>query len=171
MKSWKIELISLWQVALTFFKPNGMTTYLEVPKAPGQRNVVLGTSSSTMKIWLYPEYLSSILRYSKPSNEATRISATGIGYSSFGVVAFKSPKSMQTLKAQFFIITGTIFPIHSTYLVMQMNLHLRSLSISSLIFDGISGAKRLGVYLTGFLLCFIGSFNSTKFPLNPGISR
>src|SRR3954470_7756108 len=103
--------------------------------APGQRKVVLDASSSAMKIWLYPEYPSNILRYSKPAAESTNISATGMGYSSLGVAALRSQKSMHTLNEPFFLITDTILAIHSTYLVVLMNLHRRSLSTSALIFE------------------------------------
>src|SRR3954467_7621368 len=103
--------------------------------APGQRKAVLGTSSSAMKIWLYPEYLSNMLKYSKPAAESTSISATGMGYSSLGVAALRSRKSMHTLNEPFFLITGTILAIHSTYLVVWMNLQRRSLSTSALIFE------------------------------------
>lgn len=51
-----------------------------------------------------------------------------------------------------------------------MNLHMRSLLIYSFIFNKIFGAKCLGVCLIGFSPSFIGTFNSTKFLLNPRIS-
>lgn len=100
-----------------------------------------------------------MLRYSCPAAESTSISTIGIGYSSFGVATLKSLRSMQTLKVSFFLTTGTILTIHSTYLAVWMKLHLRSLSTSSLIFDRTSGAKLLGVYLMGFFPVFMGSFS------------
>src|SRR4051812_22650164 len=103
--------------------------------APGQRNAVLDTSSSAMKIWLYPEYPSNMLRYSKPTAESTNISATGMGYSSLGVAALRSRKSIHTLNEPFFLITGTILAIPSTYLVVWINLQRKSLSTSALIFE------------------------------------
>src|SRR4051812_34878792 len=115
-----------------------------------------------MKIWLYPEYPSNILRYSKPADESTNISATGIGYSSLGVVAFRSRKSIHTLKEPFFLITSTILAIHLTYLAFLMNLQRRSLSTSALIFERISGGNLLEVCLMGFFPSFIGNLNSTK---------
>src|ERR1051325_8069255 len=101
---------------------------------PGHLKAVLGTSSSTMKIWLYPEYPSNILRYSKPVAESISISTIGLEYSSLGVAVFKSLKSMQVRKEPFFLITGTMLESHSTYHVVLINLHRRSCSTSAFIF-------------------------------------
>src|SRR3954467_4450853 len=95
-----------------------------------------------------------MLKYSKPAVESTSISATGMGYSSLGVAALRSRKSMHTRKEPFFLITGTILAIHSTYLVVWMNLQRRSLSTSALIFEWISGANLLGVCLIGHRIFF-----------------
>src|SRR4051812_23414084 len=100
---------------------------------------------------------------------STNISVTGIGYSSLGVSAFKSRKFIHTLKEPFFLITDTILAIHSTYLVVLMNLQQRSLSTSVLIFERISGANLLGVCLMGFFPSFIGNLNSTSSLSKPGI--
>src|SRR4051812_19731529 len=101
---------------------------------------------------------------------STNISVTGIGYSSLGVATFRSQKFIHTLKEPLFLITCTILAIHSTYLVVLMNLQQRSLSTSALIFERISGANLLGVCLMGFFPSFIGSFNSTRSLPKPGIS-
>src|SRR6187399_3585557 len=111
-----------------------------------------------------------MLKYSNPAAESINISATGIGYSYFGVALFKSLKSMHTLREPFFLITGTILANHSTYLAVLINLLLSSLSISSLIFDIISGANLLGNCFTGLLSGRTGSSCSTNFLLKPGIS-
>ncbi|KAK2395908.1 hypothetical protein QL285_057598 [Trifolium repens] len=111
-----------------------------------------------------------MLKNSKPAAESINISATGMTYSSLGVALFKSLKSMHTLSVPFFLITGTIFANHSTYLAVLINLLLSSLSISSLILDIISGANLLGNCFTGFFPALIGSLNSTISLFSPGIS-
>src|ERR1051325_7951156 len=113
---------------------------------PGHLKAVLGTSSSLMKIWLYPEYPSNILRYSKPAAESISISAIGMEYSSLGVAVFKFLKSMQIRKEPFFLMTGTMLASHSTYLVVLINLHRMSRSTSAFIFERIVGANHLGIY-------------------------
>src|SRR3954471_21475746 len=55
-----------------------------------------------------------MLKYSNPAAESTSISATGMGYSSLGVAALRSRKSMHTLNEPFFLITGTILEICHT---------------------------------------------------------
>src|SRR4051812_13818445 len=77
----------------------------------------------------------NMLKYSNPAAESTSISAVGMGYSSLGVAALRSRKSMHTLNEPFFLITGTILAIHSTYLVVRINLQRKSLSTSVLIFE------------------------------------
>jgi hypothetical protein len=49
------------------------------------------------------------------------ISATGIGYSSFGVALLRSLKSTQTRHRPSFFCTGTTLEIHSAYLQALIN--------------------------------------------------
>lgn len=71
-------------------------------------------SSSAIKIWLYPNYSSNILRHSKHAVESTNIFVICIEYSFLDVALFKSLKSIHTLIVPFFFITSIMFANHST---------------------------------------------------------
>jgi hypothetical protein len=72
------------------------------------------------------------LRILLPAATLINVSATGIGYSSFGVALLRSLKSTQARHRPSFFCMGTMLEIHSTYLYDLMNPTSSIFSISFL---------------------------------------
>jgi hypothetical protein len=78
-----------------------------------------------------------------PNTLSFNMSAMGMGYSSFGVILFKSLKSTQIQIFPVFFSTGTMFDTHSVYLHGLIKPARRSRSTSSFTLPTISGLKLL----------------------------
>jgi hypothetical protein len=90
-------------------------------------------------------------------------SATGMGYSSFGVAMFRFQKSTHTLILPvFFFLTGTMLDTHLAYQHGHMNFACNSMSISSFTLLMISRLKFLVDCLYGLNPCFISKRCSTN---------
>ena len=137
----------LWQVALAFLRPNGITVQQQIIYSV--MKVVLVISLGAIFIWLKPKKPSMKDIKALLAVLSIKTSIWGRGKSSLGQALLKSLKSMHILTFPSFFGTGTTLAIHSTWCTGLMNPTFNCLVTFSLIFRSHLVLIRLNLCLTG----------------------